>query len=184
MPSETDIVNLALLKLGDEPITALTDDSTGAKVMNRLYAPERDALLQAHIWTFAKSRTSLGQINPSPAWGFAYQYQLPADYIRMVKMDDVSIKFEIEGRKLLTDNGTANIQYIRQVLDTTEFSATFINVFSSKLAARASQIIPGKAALVQQLWTLYVNDLKEARTIDKMEDSVETFPITMMEDVR
>lgn len=184
MPSETDIVNLALIKLGDEPIAALTDDLPRAKIMNSLYALVRDALLQAHTWNFAKERVALGRMATVPAWGYAYQYQLPTDCVQVLNLDDETAEFKVEGQKLLTDNSTAKILYIKQITDTTEFSAMFIDTFSSRLAAEASQVLPGKSVLVQQLWTLYDRKLHEAKMYDIAQGTPEVAPLTILESVR
>ena len=57
MPAETDIVNVALRKIGATAITALDDGSTNANIAQDLYDEIRDSLLRSHPWNFATKRT-------------------------------------------------------------------------------------------------------------------------------
>ena len=53
MATEVSICSNALRKLGDSPITALTEDTERARLCNALYEPARDSLLRSHAWNFA-----------------------------------------------------------------------------------------------------------------------------------
>lgn len=59
--TEVDIVNIALVSVGEPKITALTDSSARAVAANQLYEPERDGLLEDHLWNFATRRIVLRQ---------------------------------------------------------------------------------------------------------------------------
>ena len=54
-----NIANQALANLGEDPITAFTDPTKRARIVNEHYPTIRDATLQAHPWTFALQRTTL-----------------------------------------------------------------------------------------------------------------------------
>lgn len=56
----TAVVNMALIQLGDQPITALdTDDNDRALAARTLYATERDAMTAEHPWNHAIARVVL-----------------------------------------------------------------------------------------------------------------------------
>ena len=57
--SEVDICSYALRLIGDQPITALTDNSDRARLCNSIYALTRDATLRAHPWNFATYRAAV-----------------------------------------------------------------------------------------------------------------------------
>jgi len=54
--SDVIICNKALLELGEEPITLLTDTNKRAEKCNLIYASVRDSLLSSHPWKFALKR--------------------------------------------------------------------------------------------------------------------------------
>jgi len=50
MATEVSICSNALRRLGDDPITALTDDTERARLCNAFYVPSRDLVLRSHPW--------------------------------------------------------------------------------------------------------------------------------------
>ena len=82
MATETTIINAALRRLGDKPITSRLDGSPAANAVNDLFDDARDALLRAHPWNFATTRVALMPSSTTPVYGFDYQYALPADWLR------------------------------------------------------------------------------------------------------
>ena len=69
MATEVSICSNALRRLGDDPITSLTDDTERARLCNSFYTDARDAVLRCHPWNFAITRTSLAQLSDTPAYG-------------------------------------------------------------------------------------------------------------------
>lgn len=88
MASEIGIVNSALTKLGAARIISLDANQKEAREMKALYTLRRDALLRGHFWNFARKRTSLPALVAGPAWGYAYAYQLPADFMCLRQVND------------------------------------------------------------------------------------------------
>lgn len=88
MASEVGIVNSALTKLGAARIISLDANQKEAREMKALYVMRRDALLRAHFWNFARKRASLPALVDGPEWGYAYAYQLPADFLCLRQVND------------------------------------------------------------------------------------------------
>ena len=133
MATEVSICSNALRRLGDDPITSLTDDTERARLCNAFYADARDACLRSHPWNFAITRASLAQLSATPVYGFDYQFALPTDpfCLRVLAMEFEDYVFKVEnlstqGRVLLTDQETAKIIYIARVTDTTLFDSLFV----------------------------------------------------------
>lgn len=57
--TSTDIVNLALDRIGEAPITSIADSGTVPELCNRHYALTVQELLRSHRWNFAITRTVL-----------------------------------------------------------------------------------------------------------------------------
>ena len=57
-----DVCNLALIALGQQTITALSDENENARRCNKVYEPVRNALMESHPWNFAIKRSTLVNI--------------------------------------------------------------------------------------------------------------------------
>jgi len=171
MASEVQICNVALSRLGEDPIISLTEDSKAGRACNLVFTDIRDSLLRAHPWNFAVARASLAQLTTTPVYGFNYEYQLPTDCLKVLKTDPEGddIDFKIEGRKLLTDEATINILYISRVTDPVQYDPIFMEVFSAKLAAELAVSLTDSITLADFLHQKYEKVLSEARGMDAQE---------------
>ena len=138
--SSTEICNLALRQLREQPIASLTEDSEPARICNEFYDQARDYLMAKHPNNFAMTRQQLSQNATAPTFQYLYSYALPTDpyCLRAYKLwhngawrDD----WIIEGRNLLTDfDVDCYLLYIARVTDVGSYSATFVDAFAAYLA--------------------------------------------------
>ena len=180
MATEVSICSNALRRLGDSPITSLSDDTERARLCNALYEPARDSLLRSHAFNFSITRASLAKSATTPAFEFANQFILPTDpfCLRVLKMEFDDFKFKIEnlageGRVLLTDEGTANILYIAKITPTTLFAAIFVHTLTAKLSAELAYPVTNSVSLQTQMEKIYKLKLTEARSIDSTEGFID-----------
>jgi hypothetical protein len=150
--SETSICNMALGRIGAKRINNLDDaeETKQEAILCRLhYKQTRDALIRSHWWRFARSRKTLSANTTSPDFEWDNAYDLPNDFMRMwlKPFEDNSIGFHntrrtysLEGKQLLSDEGTMEIRYIRKVTDVTEFDPLFVEVLVLQLALK--MVIP------------------------------------------
>jgi len=167
--SVVKIVNNALVRIGASSITALTENSEPARAANVIYDQIRDATLRDHVWNFATRRIQLAQDVAAPAFGYVYAYTLPTDCLRVLQMELKDMVYKIEGRKLLTDEGTAKIMYISRVTDPNEFDPMFIEALSARLAAELSVTLTDSNSLYQNMMEVYRLKITDARSIDGQE---------------
>ena len=191
MATEVSICSNALRRLGDSPITSLSDDTERARLCNSFYADARDAVLRLHPWNFAITRTSLAQLSDTPSYGFAYQYSLPTSpyCLRVLGMEYEDYIFKIEnystqGRVLLTDESTAKIMYISQITNTFLFDSMFVDTLTSKLAADLAYPVTNSPKVQADMSKLYLNKLSEARSIDGQEGFIDDLVSDTFTDVR
>lgn len=179
MASEVQVCNNALTTIGEDSIVSLTDNSKAARLCNLQYEIQRDALLRQHLWNFAIERTSLPRLTTSPAFGFNNEFQLPSDFLRMVRTefsDDIRPeKYRIEGRKLRTDSDTVKIEYIRKVIDPNEFDSLFIDLLASRLTVVLALPLTDSKSMLQNMSSLFVFKLSEARLADAQENGQDEF---------
>ncbi len=175
MADETSVCNLALARLSETAIMSLEDESQAARYCKRFYEQTRDAVLQSHGWNFATTRVLLSRLGESPIAGWAYQYALPVDCLRILQVNGYEWHqrqglFETEGRALLTDAEVANVRYIRQVTDVNLFTPLFIEALAVKLASVLAQPLTGSRELPTQLLTEYERITgPKARRLDAFE---------------
>ena len=77
--------------------------------------------------------------------------------------------FLIEGRKLLTDEGTAKIKYIARITDPNEYDAGLIETLAAYLASEICYAVTGSTSMVQITYSKYEQVMRNARHTDATE---------------
>jgi hypothetical protein len=185
MTSNVDIANYALNIIGASNISDFTENSKPARLVNQRYDGIRDAVFRSHPWNCLIRRAQLPQEVTAPAFGYARQYSLPTDpyCLRVLEFSNGSMSypqdnmtsnsggpvFVIEGRKLLTDEGTARIKYVARVTDPNEYDASLTEVLATRLAMEIAYAITGSTSVVQAAAAMYDDKIREARFVDATE---------------
>jgi len=169
MASIVQICNSALNQLGASSITALTDDSKNARLCNERYTTVRDAVFRAHPWNCLVKRVQLAQDTATPAWGFTYQYTLPADCLRILGIKDYNSDYKVEGRKLLIDESSVYLIYLAQITDVNELDVLLRETISAHLAQDIAYAITANLQVSKLMAEKYQAKLSEARHTDASE---------------
>ena len=169
MASVVQICNSALNQLGASSITALTDDSKNARLCNETYTTIRDAVFRAHPWNCLIKRVQLAQDSDTPAWGFDYQYTLPADCLRILGIKDYNSDYKIEGRKLLISESEVYLIYLAQITDVNELDVLLRETISAHLAQDIAYAITANLQVANLMAEKYQAKLSEARHADSSE---------------
>lgn len=175
--SPLDICNLALDDLKQRPIKSIdTPVSDTEYICARNYDNTRREALFAHPWKFAIKRIQLTP-NPNtvPLFGYAYAYDLPNDYIRMISVGDdyygnLTHEREIENNQILSsaddavfDGTTIDVRYMQDVTDVTKFSPGFVTYLRLLLAIRMSNKFSTSAVIKKGI----MDDFEEVQTAAK-----------------
>ncbi len=181
MVSTVDICNLALDELGEAAITALDEGSPVANLCSRNYAPARDQVLRSHPWNFAVARRRLARLAEVPAFGFAYGYQRPTDWLRTLSVHAGdggrdAVPYRMEGDRLLSDAPDLFLRYIARVEDPNQYDALFVDALAMRLAARLTKAINQSTGEKERIEALYRDALRKARAVDGVEDFAEAVP--------
>ena len=185
MASQVDIANYALNLLGASNISSFDENSKAGRLVNQFYEGTRDSVFRSHPWNCLIRRAELAQETDTPAFGYAYQYALPTNpfCLRVLEFSNGTLSypqdnmvsnsggpvFAIEGRKLLTDEGTVKIKYVAKITDPQEYDVSLIQVIASRLAANIGYAITGSNSIVQMMYAKYDEEIKEARLNDATE---------------
>lgn len=183
--SDVSICNSALIKLGAERISSLTDDNKRARLCNEQYAKIRDDFLRAHPWNFAVARKELGlSATFTPAFEYDYAFVIPSDVLRILAVDfnlgpaigEIPWAVEVDDtgvKHLVTNSSTAKIKYIKRVLEA-RFDDNFAELLSTKLAADLAYAITQSTSIAELLDKKFREKMREVRSLDAMEGSVPT----------
>lgn len=176
MASVIQVANRALTKLGAARITSLDDDVKSARALKSMFDDVRDDELRAHRWSFALKRTSLAALVTAPAFGYLYQYQVPADFLKLDMVDDrfppVSmdnyineeyVDWMLEGNLILTDIAAPlKLRYISQVTDPNGWDVNFREALACRLAAELAEDLTQSNQKRQLAWEEYKKALVRA----------------------
>lgn len=172
--SDVAICNMALQKLGAARITSLSEDSPNARECNACYAAMRDLELRKHRWSFATRREALAADASAPAFGPAYSYTLPSDFLRLLEPDPAenynTLDWRIEGRKIVTDAAAPlNVRLIYRVEDPNEFDAAFAEALACRIALQTCEKITQSNTKMEAIRMQYKDAITEARRANAIE---------------
>ena len=135
MASIVGICNGALNQLGATTILSLNEDSKNARLCNARFSEVRDALFRSHPWNCLQKRIEISSSTTVPAWGFSYQYDLPGDCLRLLRILEYDSDHKVEGRSILSNSETMKILYISRVTDPNQYDELLRETLSSALGA-------------------------------------------------
>ena len=180
--SETLICNMALAALGAKRLNDVeTDKSTEAIQCRTHYVQTRDALLRSHWWRFASARDTLSEDATPPDFEWDNQFILPKDFMRFKSFFDdngtpnntIVFPFAIEGQRLLTNENTVEIRYVKKVEDPTEFDPLFIEALVAHLAVKMVMPLTQERLLRRELIETLREVMSRVRLVDKQETNTE-----------
>jgi len=145
--SSTSICNMSLARIGAQRINDYTDSSDtnkGAIYCRLFYEQTAKALMRSHLWRFARERVQLSQDTDDPDFQWTYAYHLPSDFLRHILVYDGSdlpegrtyVSYELEGSRLLIDESSVYLKYIKWVESPANWDALFIEALVLQLAAK------------------------------------------------
>ncbi|BAQ85506.1 tail tubular protein A [uncultured Mediterranean phage uvMED] len=191
MASAVDIANSALNLLGASTISAFTDDSKNARLVNQRYEPVRNRVFRSHAWNCLHKRVQLAQNSTAPVVEYTYAYALPSDCLRVLKVhngttDSIAsnLDYKLEGRNIVTNEGTVFIIYIAIDTDPNNYDTYLQESISHQLAADLAYAVTNNATLADKYMVRADERLREARFIDATENSLGTIESSEFTDAR
>lgn len=174
MENQLEVVNNALIYLGEPPLQELGLEKPGASAAaGALWNGALKEVLRSHPWNFAVRRVQLAPLAVAPSYGFSYQYQRPADWLRTLETS--ARDYRHEGKLILCDASALNLRYIARIDDLTVWDALACAALARNLAAKLAYPLTQSTSLQQAQWEMYVALLNQARGVDAQEEPSEDF---------
>jgi len=191
MASAVDIANSALNLLGASTISAFTDDSKNARLVNQRYENVRNRVFRSHAWNCLHKRVQLAQNSTAPVIEYSNAYALPSDCLRVLKVhngttDSIAsaIDYKLEGKNIVTDEGTVYLIYIALDTDPNNYDSYLQESIAHQLAADLCYAITNNATLANNYMVRADERLRGARFIDATENSLGTIESNEFTDAR
>lgn len=167
--NQISICNSALIKVGADRISSITQDTRSAVLLNAIWDQVRDAVLRAHPWNFAIKRVTLNPTGTAPEYEYDYAFDLPNDCLRVLEHQYNDVDFIVENGQILTDEATFPCRYIYRNDDPSDWDACFAEALSWRLARELAYAITQSSTLADQCEKSYMKALAEARSMDGTE---------------
>ena len=176
MSSKLQIANRALQKVGVTKRLGTFDDAgQEGRAIRTCYDILKAAELQANIWTFAVRRVQLSADTETPAFDYLYQFQLPADFVKLAPLrpmaSEIQDDYQIEGRKILSNSpGPINLRIVSKTVDEEWFHPIFVEGFASRIAFETCEELTQSSAKKDGLASEYVKFIGQARRQNAIEN--------------
>jgi len=97
----------------------------------------------------ARKRVLMNPTDEVPAFDWGKTYQLPDDMLRLIQVGlrGRMPRYEIEGRKLLTNEATLPLLYVFRNTDPLTYDAIFVDLLTASLCAQMAYPITKSASL-------------------------------------
>ena len=189
--SSTDIANLALDLISSGTVQDIENPSNATEeILNRWYDQCRRKLLREHPWNFATKRIVLAADVNSPPFGYAAQFSVPSDFIRILSLGtSLTIDretllptdgYQFEGNKIMLngyyeDASAVRLIYICDFKTVSQMDPMFIDLLAYDLALAIAYKITETNTNIERL-----NGIKERRAaMAKSIDGQERPPVRM-----
>jgi hypothetical protein len=175
--TQIEIINLALSDCGVKLISALTDDLPEARQAKAKYSAMRDAVLEAREWTFAKARLQLNLDPTVPVFGYTYQYIIPDDTLRVIRVFNSSSAsmngalhvvddYVREGWRILTNDIAPLYAEVLKRVDESTFSPGMVLALSARLTAAFAIPLTENRQLAKDFMDFYKALITDAAAMD------------------
>lgn len=175
--SDLSIINEGLVRLGVPPLASLADQSAQAISVASIYDNIRDEIMADFPWAFAVKQKVLASLAISPSSfrmkGYKYAYQLPADNLRILGLNNYS-HFALSGDQVYTDDDNATLLYIYRA-PVGMWPPYFVELVAIELAAALSMTLTDSSSRAELFYRLAGRNRQRARSIDSQQTPNEVF---------
>lgn len=176
MATGVSICSNALLMLGAQTINDFNEPVYRAKIAANLYPTIRDDLLRTHPWNCTIKRALLAPDATPPAFGYANQFELPADFLRVLEVSQAGhqIDYLVEGRSILADATSVELRYVYLNEVENTWDASLVGLLTLAMACAMAYPITQSSALQAAFEQKLAMAKKVARAVDGQEDPPQT----------
>lgn len=187
--TKINIINIALLLIGDRKINSITDKSKRARLADETFdIAMKDVFDLPYDWRFATTRAQLSEMTDEPLFGYDHMYAIPEDSRRIIAMVDESfdiIQFECrrelyrdtskkppkEYDVVLTNEETVRIKYVSLRENPASWPGWFVKLVYTRLAVILAEPLKQSKQDREQLRSMFQFALDDAVAGNQSEDA-------------
>jgi len=184
--SKIEIINRALLKLGEPPISSL-NEAAFATSYEMIFEDIKNLLLSAYPWRFAVKTKKLPRLENM--FSNRFMYKLPADCLLILKVyistnaDTADFRpvssedYEIaDGCVIAFYKGALQVDYVARLEDDSNFPPLFKEALVAKIAAELAMRLKHSVAIKQTFDNEFFNLIRQAELNNEIMKSAEFLP--------
>ncbi len=185
--SKIEIINRALLKLGEPPVSSLNDAAFG-RSYDIIYNDVKDLLLSSYPWRFAVEIKPLPKLEEK--YNGKFMYRLPQDCLLLLQvfgtenimLNDETVgyagrNYELTNNCVVTEaDGGVRAEYVRIVDDDGRFPPLFREAVAAKVAAELAMRLKHSLTLKQAMESEFLSLIKQAELNNEIMKDVELMP--------
>lgn len=177
--SKLDICNFAFNKLNKASVADFASAGEFADSAERTFDMLYPSAISGKSWRFATKTQPLNVlINPPPVDYWAYELQLPSDYLAALRTWP-PMDYQIYGDKMWANNNIVTLEY-RALPDVTHLPAYFVHYFAILLAAWYADTVVESATLAAKLSQEAQVQLGEALFTDSQSHPIPSMQLNPM----
>lgn len=151
--SAVSVANIALIDLGEQPITSLNESNKRATLVKTRIDDIRRFVLRTHPWNCAKKQAQLAASPTAPLFKWTSAYPLPTDFIRFYNEDEMQEYMGLwevmDGSIYAMTTGALNCEYIYDLQDYTRMDPAMIHVVAYNIVSELGLAITQNPSRVQ-----------------------------------
>lgn len=144
------IANNALSRINKQILQTMDDSSKSALLCNQLIPSVTKNILNRYDWHSARKRMLLAPMLEEPVSGYLHQFELPVDFVRLMKVIE-PCTWTREGGRILANRDTVSIIYIAYPQIPDSLDPLIIDAITSMLAAELSVSLTSDTTLTNLL---------------------------------
>jgi hypothetical protein len=165
MASKTSIANGALVKLGQDLITSITDtNNKAARICNERIDNAKEVVLNTSYFHGSIKRVTLAALTTTPAFKYSNEFQIPSDCLKIVTVEPEfkDTDYALEGGKILFDGNTLEVIYVSNITDFNLLDPLVNEAISAYLAHDIAYLITNDNQTVARMEEVYNKTLQKA----------------------
>ena len=157
----TEIINQALLYIGQDTILDPRGESRNAKLCAQVYADTLAEVLCGHPWSFAVVAARLQLLEEKPRdFRFSRAYRMPENCGRILSVESMGMQrwwasengrfnslpaaeYMVQGRQIVSNHDDLQVLYVRTDVRPHEMTPQFRNYFAATIAQKLFRKVTG-----------------------------------------
>ncbi len=181
--SSTSICNIALIALGEDPITDLSDNTKRAILCRIRYDDIRRFVLRSHPWGCAVKQDQWAADPVGPLFTWLTRFALPSDFIRFYGESsdyDMSIWKRMGDYIYTNETAPLDVLYVYDLQDATKMDAAMVHVIAYNIVTELGMAITQNPSRVQFAIDMIKGKYDIARFIGSQENAPKEWDVDVL----